>query len=103
MRAALVLLASALLAPADDAVDPALVGTWQTVLKNEHGEWTLTFKLEASGAYRTTIQGPAALPDETSKFTGADGKWATAKSNGQNDGGTYALKGDTLSFTSAAG
>src|SRR6185436_6633821 len=103
MRLGILLLASSLLASPDDGVDPALVGTWQTVLKNEHGEWTLTFKLEASGGYRTTIQGPAALPDETGKFTGADGKWATAKSHGQNDGGTYALKDDTLSFTGAAG
>lgn len=101
MRAALLVLALGLLG--DDAVDPALVGTWQTVIKNDQGEWTLTFQLEASGAYRTAIKGPAALPDETGKFTAADGKWATAKSNGQKDAGTYALNGETLTFTSPGG
>src|SRR6185436_3773048 len=103
MRLGILLLASSLLASPDDGVDPALVGSWQTVLKNEHGEWTLTFQLEASGAYRTTIQGPTALPDETGKFTGTNGKWSTAKSNGTSDGGTYKLAGDSLSFTTAGG
>jgi hypothetical protein len=64
----------AALPSADDELDPALVGTWQTVVKNEAGEWKLTLKLEASGAYRTTIAGPAALPDETGKFAGLNGK-----------------------------
>ena len=57
---------------ADDPVDPALVGTWTTTIKNEHGEWTLTFRLEASGAYRTTSQGTTALPEETGKFLAAN-------------------------------
>src|SRR5258706_1776498 len=73
----------------DDRVDPALVGSWRSTIKNDQGEWTLTFTLAASGEYTTSFAGPAAIPEEKGTFQGTQGRWSVVKAGGQRDDGTY--------------
>ena len=87
----------------DDPVDPALVGTWRSEVRNPQGAWTLTFRIEASGAWRTTIQGPVALPEEGGTIQASKGTWKLTKSSGQTDGGSYVLAGDSWTVTGQAG
>jgi hypothetical protein len=88
----------------ESAVASDLVGAWTTAIHNQYGDWTLTFKVELSGAYRTLCKGPAPLPDDIGHFAAQGGKWQVRKASGETDQGTYVLSDqDTLSLTGKAG
>src|SRR5215470_10924283 len=90
-------------AVADD-IDPSLVGTWQSTLKNAGGEWTFTWKVDAGGAYRTTVSGTSPLPEEVGKISAQKGKWSIQAASGRTDAGTYSFpENDTLTMTGRGG
>jgi len=97
---AIVLLA-ALGACGRDAVEPKLVGTWQTAVASPTGPYQLRFTTLSNGQYQTLAQGPAPVPAETGLFKASGGKWRREKLSGGSDEGTYEfLSADSVLFKS---
>jgi hypothetical protein len=65
------------------------MGVWRTTLTNVFGTWTMIFRPEPTGTYRTTISGPFPLPDDTGTIHAQNSAWSVHKANGEIDGGTY--------------
>ena len=98
---AAVALLAALCACGRDAVEPKLVGTWQTAVASPTGPYQLRFTTLSNGQYQTLAQGPAPVPAETGLLKAAGGKWRREKLNGGSDEGTYEfLSADSVLFKS---
>ncbi len=98
---AAVALLAALCACGRDAVEPKLVGTWQTAVASPTGPYQLRFTTLSNGQYQTLTQGPAPVPAETGLLKAAGGKWRREKLNGGSDEGTYEfLSADSVLFKS---
>jgi hypothetical protein len=98
---AAVALLAALGACGRDAVEPKLVGTWQTAVASPTGPYQLRFTTLSNGQYQTLAQGPAPVAAETGLLKAAGGKWRREKLNGGIDEGTYEfLSADSVLFKS---
>jgi hypothetical protein len=98
---AAVALLAALGACGRDAVEPKLVGTWQTAVASPTGPYQLRFTTLSNGQYQTLAQGPAPVPAETGLLKAAGGKFRREKLNGGIDEGTYEfLSADSVLFKS---
>lgn len=80
-------------APAPSPLDARLTGVWRTTLTNAFGTWTLTFRPQSTGTYRTTTSGPFPVPDDTGTIHAQNGVWSLHKANGETDGGGLSVPG----------
>lgn len=71
-------------APADGAIDPALVGTW----KLEYPGGAIFWVVRPDGTYR--VHGPGAQPRQFGRMEGSKGRWSV-KADMWADQGTYRL------------
>lgn len=71
------------------AVDPALVGTWRLSSENQNGAVMFVWVIGNDGHYRLTSQGPHNKKDETGQLSFANGNWNLQSDAGRTDGGTY--------------
>jgi hypothetical protein len=80
--------------PAETPIDPRMLGVWRATVVNAQGEWTMVFRPQKDGSFRTSIGGPAQLPDETGVMSARDGRYQLRNGHGVPDGGTYSFQDD---------
>ena len=71
------------------AVDPALVGTWRLSSQNQNGAVIFVWVIGNDGHYDLTFQGPHNKRHETGQLSVVDGNWNLQSDAGRTDGGTY--------------
>lgn len=81
------------------AIDPALVGDWQTEMIIEGMVWRLNLRFKPDGAYRFT-----AVVEDSGAYEGHLGRWRTVSASGKSAEGSYKfLHTDALSMSGPLG
>jgi hypothetical protein len=91
--------ASATPAAPPPAIDPALVGTWETLVPNDRGQARWIWSMFADGTYKFHSEGPRAAPPHEGRMSAVNGRWSLRTTKGLpgwDDGGSYELNGGTL-------
>jgi hypothetical protein len=84
--------------PANPAIDPALVGTWEIMVPNSRGQSRWIWQIMADGTYRFRAEPLHSARAHEGTITAANGHWtlrAVRGLSGYSDGGAYEIR-DTL-------
>jgi hypothetical protein len=93
--------------PSTNAVDPAGVGTWETMVPNNRGLARWVWEILPGGTYRFHSEGPGAVRSHEGTMTLNEGRWtlhATRGLPGYDDAGPYEFHdANTLIMTGRLG
>jgi hypothetical protein len=82
-----------------NAIDPALVGTWEIVVPSRRGQSRWIWQMMGDGTYKFHAEGGRATPPHEGTITAANGRWSLHALKGlakdYTDGGSYELH-DTI-------
>jgi Caspase domain len=94
------------LAPPPAAIDPALVGTWETMVPSDRGLSRWIWRIMGDGTYKFHAEGPRAAPPHEGTITAMNGHWSIHAMKGiagYEDGGSYDVRDTTAVITGKLG
>lgn len=93
-------------APRSQAIDPALVGTWEILVPSDRGLSRWIWRIMGDGTYKFRAEGPRAAPAHEGTITAMNGDWSmhvVKGLRGYDDGGSYEVRGTTAVITGKLG
>jgi len=92
--------------PSSQAIDPALVGTWEIMVPSDRGMSRWIWRIMDDGTYKFRAEGPRAAPAHEGTITAINGRWsihANRGLTGYNDSGSYEIRDTAAVITGKLG
>jgi hypothetical protein len=92
--------------PSSQAIDPALVGTWEIMVPSDRGMSRWIWRIMDDGTYQFRAEGPRAAPAHEGTIKAINGHWsihANRGLTGYNDSGSYEIRDTAAVITGKLG